>query len=85
MKNENDLSYYYGNNWKDQIEISDSAKSYVERIKFVAKESPELLVGHHYPRYIGDLSGGQILKKIAKKALNIEGNKGLDFYEFAMI
>ena len=82
---ENDLSYYYGNNWKNEIEISNSAKSYVERIKLVAKESPELLVGHHYTRYIGDLSGGQILKKIAKKALNIEGNKGLDFYEFAMI
>ena len=51
----------------------------------VAKESPELLVGHHYTRYIGDLSGGQILKKIAKKALNLEGDNGLRFYEFQMI
>ena len=82
---ENDLKFYYGNNWKNLIEISDSAKSYVDRIRFVAKESPELLVGHHYTRYIGDLSGGQILKKIAKKALNINGNEGLDFYEFSMI
>ena len=81
----NDLKFYYGNNWKNLIEISDSAKSYVDRIRFVAKESPELLVGHHYTRYIGDLSGGQILKKIAKKALNINGNEGLDFYEFSMI
>ena len=82
---ENDLKYYYGDNWIKQIQISDSAQSYVDRIRYVAKESPELLVGHHYTRYIGDLSGGQILKKIAKKALNIEGNQGLDFYEFSMI
>ena len=51
----------------------------------VAKNSPELLVGHHYTRYIGDLSGGQILKKIAKKALNLKGNNGLNFYEFKLI
>ena len=42
-------------------------------------------MGHHYTRYIGDLSGGQILKKIAKKALNLEGDNGLCFYEFQMI
>ena len=51
----------------------------------VAKESPELLVGHHYTRYIGDLSGGQILKKIAKKALDLKGDNGLNFYEFNLI
>ena len=80
-----DLKFYYGNNWSDQITISKSAQSYVNRIKLVAAESPELLVGHHYTRYIGDLSGGQILKKIAKKALNLEGDEGLSFYEFQLI
>jgi len=82
---EDDLSFYYGPNWKKEISISSSAKSYVERIRLVAKESPELLVAHHYTRYIGDLSGGQILKKIAKKALNLNDNKGLSFYDFDMI
>ena len=82
---ENDLKFYYGAKWKSQITISNSAKSYVNRIRLVAKESPELLVGHHYTRYIGDLSGGQILKKIAKKALDLNGNNGLNFYEFEMI
>ena len=82
---EKDLEFYYGNNWLDQIKISKSAQSYVNRIRLVAKESPELLVGHHYTRYIGDLSGGQILKKIAKKALNLRGDDGLNFYEFKLI
>jgi len=82
---ENDLRFYFGNNWKNEINISQSAKEYVERIREVAKDSPELLVGHHYTRYIGDLSGGQILKRIAKKALNLQGNDGLNFYEFELI
>ena len=82
---ENDLRFYYGDNWNNEINISESAQEYVNRIRLVAKESPELLVGHHYTRYIGDLSGGQILKKIAKKAMNLEGENGLCFYEFKLI
>jgi heme oxygenase len=54
----------------------------VERIHAVAQESPELLVGHHYTRYLGDLSGGQILKNIAQKAMNMDGDDGLRFYVF---
>ena len=82
---ENDLKFYFGDNWQNEITISKSAQEYVSRIRLVAKKSPELLVGHHYTRYIGDLSGGQILKKIAKKALNLDGNNGLNFYEFENI
>ena len=68
---EQDLTYYFGESWKEEIQPSPSAVAYVERIHAVAKESPELLVGHHYTRYLGDLSGGQILKNIAQKAMNM--------------
>ena len=71
---EQDLTYYFGDSWKDEIQPSPSAAAYVERIHAVAQESPELLVGHHYTRYLGDLSGGQILKNIAQKAMNMEGD-----------
>ena len=40
-----------------------------------------MLVGHHYTRYLGDLSGGQILKNIAQNAMGLTDG-GLDFYEF---
>ncbi|MGB1022584.1 MAG: heme oxygenase (biliverdin-producing), partial [Synechococcus sp.] len=79
---EQDLVYYFGAGWKDQIQPSPSAAAYVERIHTVAQESPELLVGHHYTRYLGDLSGGQILKNIAQKAMNMDGDDGLHFYVF---
>ncbi len=82
---EADLGFYFGSQWKDLVEPSLSAKAYVDRIRYVAKDSPELLVGHHYTRYIGDLSGGQILKKIAKNAMNLSDDQGLNFYEFTRI
>ena len=79
---EQDLAFYFGDNWREEIKPSPSAATYVERIHAVAKDSPELLVGHHYPRYMGDLSGGQILKNIAQKAMNMSGDDGLRFYVF---
>jgi heme oxygenase len=82
---EADLAYYFGSDWRGQIKPSPSAAAYVARIHQVAAEAPELLVGHHYTRYLGDLSGGQILKNIAQKAMNLGDSDGLHFYEFASI
>ena len=44
---EQDLTYYFGEGWKEQIQPSPSAAAYVERIHAVAKESPEVVVVHH--------------------------------------
>jgi len=82
---EQDLAFYYGSDWLQQIKATPAAQVYVERIRQIAKESPELLVGHHYTRYLGDLSGGQILKNIAQKAMNLGENDGLNFYSFPEI
>ena len=81
---ERDLRYYYGPIWRSLIKPSEACQRYVDRIHEVAKTEPELLIGHHYTRYLGDLSGGQILKGIAEKALNLNG-EGLYFYEFDKI
>ena len=43
------------------------------------------MIAHHYTRYIGDLSGGQILKGIAQKALQPKEGEGLHFYDFPRI
>tara|TARA_R100001443_G_C3340824_1_gene174425 strand:- start:670 stop:1326 length:657 start_codon:yes stop_codon:yes gene_type:complete len=77
-KLEQDLRYYYGVMWRDKIEPSQATKNYVKRIQNI---EPYLLVAHHYTRYMGDLSGGQILSNIAKNALNLT-TEGLKFYEF---
>jgi heme oxygenase len=79
---EKDLEYFYGENWQASISISDATQLYVDRINMISSEKPELLVAHAYTRYLGDLSGGQILKKIAQRAMNLSDGKGLSFYEF---
>lgn len=82
---EQDLFYYYGPNWREQIAPSASAQEYVARIQTVSNTAPELLVAHSYTRYLGDLSGGQILKKIAQTGMNLSEGEGTAFYEFKTI
>ncbi|MBR8829878.1 MAG: Heme oxygenase 1 [Chroococcopsis gigantea SAG 12.99] len=78
---EQDLYYYYGPNWRNEIKLSPAGAAYVNRIHEIGATAPELLVAHSYTRYLGDLSGGQILKKIAQNAMNLD-SEGTAFYEF---
>jgi len=82
---EQDLLYYYGANWRENVQLSSAGEAYVQRIRDVSNSQPELLVAHLYTRYLGDLSGGQILKKISQKAMNLTDGEGTAFYEFAEI
>jgi heme oxygenase len=82
---EEDLAYYYGLSWRDKIVPSEACNKYCSRINEIAASDPYLLIAHHYARYIGDLSGGQILKGIAVKALNQANGEGLRFYDFPTI
>ncbi|KAG9462809.1 hypothetical protein GDO78_023061, partial [Eleutherodactylus coqui] len=78
-----DVAYFYGEDWKDAIQCSDAAQAYVDRIRHLGRHNPELLVAHAYTRYMGDLSGGQVLKKVAQRALRLPSNgDGLQFYLF---
>jgi heme oxygenase len=79
---EQDLYFYYGANWKEEVQPSEATKSYVARIREVSNSEPELLIAHLYTRYLGDLSGGQILKGIAQNAMNLQDGQGTQFYEF---
>lgn len=79
---EQDLAYYYGPTWKEEVAPSPAGKEYVRRIREVSASEPELLVAQSYTRYLGDLSGGQILKKIAQTAMGLSDGKGTAFYEF---
>nr|YP_009395192.1 Heme oxygenase [Bryothamnion seaforthii]ARW63960.1 Heme oxygenase [Bryothamnion seaforthii] len=80
-----DLIYYYGENWDELVQPSSATQVYVNRIHKIGITNPELLVAHSYTRYIGDLSGGQILKKIAQNAMQLSDNLGTSFYDFDLI
>nr|YP_010198016.1 heme oxygenase [Gracilaria multipartita]UAD86432.1 heme oxygenase [Gracilaria multipartita] len=80
-----DLEYYYGPNWEKQVCPSLATRIYVNRIRDISINQPELLIAHAYTRYMGDLSGGQILKRIAQTAMNLSSNDGTAFYNFHSI
>lgn len=82
---EADLEFYYGSNWQGQVNPSKAAQAYISRIREVSATEPILLLAHAYTRYMGDLSGGQMLKKIAQAALGLQEHQGVNFYEFEQI
>lgn len=82
---EKDLAFYYGENWQEQILALESGKTYIARIQELAKTEPALLVAHAYVRYMGDLSGGQSLKKIVRSALSLPPDQGTGLHDFEQL
>ncbi|XP_072127869.1 heme oxygenase 1a [Mobula birostris] len=83
---EKDLEYFHGPEWRSHIKCPKATEKYVRRIQHVGREEPELLVAHAYIRYLGDLSGGQVLKKVAEKALQLPSTgEGSAFFTFDRI
>ncbi|XP_016328954.1 heme oxygenase 2-like [Sinocyclocheilus anshuiensis] len=78
-----DLQYFYSEGWQNQISVSPATQRYVERIQQIGQDEPALLVAHAYTRYMGDLSGGQVLRKVAQRAMKLPPTgEGLNFYQF---
>jgi heme oxygenase (biliverdin-producing, ferredoxin) len=82
---EKDLNYFIGPHWPSVVKPSPACQVYVNRIQEVVEKDPVLLIAHAYTRYIGDLSGGQILKNIARRALGLPPGEGTAFYDFEQI
>ncbi|KAG1299103.1 hypothetical protein G6F66_001111 [Rhizopus arrhizus] len=91
---ERDLAFFYGEDrvasLTDPETMTPAVKGYVKAMKDACRINPALLVAHSYSRYLGDLSGGQILaKRLKKHILKYEENdsswdstEGLNFYYF---
>ena len=88
-----DLIYFYGDNWNSKIKPLPATIDYMNRLQNVADNDPILLLSHAYTRYLGDLSGGRVLQRVARKALQLKDKtmkngvvlSGLDFYDFQHI
>ena len=63
--------------------ISEATQDYIDRLEYLSKEKPLLLLSHAYTRYLGDLSGGKVLARVARRALDLsKDDAGLAFYHF---
>ncbi len=83
-----DLTELHGPDWADDLPTAAAASRYALHLRDVAAHQPQLLVAHAYVRYLGDLSGGQILRRIVMQALGLHGasgtlaTPGTRFYDF---
>lgn len=82
---EADLEALAGPDWANELSVTPATEAYAARIREVCFGWPGGFVAHHYVRYLGDLSGGQILRRILRRTLGIEDDRGLSFYVFDQI
>lgn len=82
---EEDLAFLLGPAWRDQIEPVPATQAYADRIREVAAEGwlPGI-VAHHYTRYLGDLSGGQMIAKLVARQHGFD-RLGVAFYDFSAL
>ncbi|MET0887080.1 MAG: biliverdin-producing heme oxygenase [Mycetocola sp.] len=81
---EADLRFLLGENWRESISPLPTTAAYVARIREVAATWPGGFVAHHYTRYLGDLSGGQVIRTIMQRQFGFDTN-GVGFYLFGDI
>jgi heme oxygenase len=61
-------------------ELPESMR-YVDAIRQASEGTGVRLIAHAYARYLGDLSGGQILRKLIQRSLGLPP-EALTFYDF---
>jgi heme oxygenase len=76
-----DLEFLLGPQWEDQISPNAATRKYCDRLGTVARRWPGGFVAHHYTRYLGDISGGQVIRAKLRTHHGITG-AGAKFYVF---
>lgn len=68
----------------EDVPVLAATQRYADRISAAATTS-EGLLAHHYIRYLGDLSGGQVIGRRMARTYGFEGETATEFYRFPEI
>ena len=79
-----DLEHLLGPAWSKHVSPSPATRTYVARIEQMI-DHPEGFVAHHYTRYMGDVSGGQFIRRVAAKTYGFTDGAGVAFYDFGSL
>lgn len=83
---ERDLAHLRGPGWRTGVSALPATEAYAERVRECAERWPAGYIAHHYTRYLGDLSGGQIIRDRAERTWGFEKKgDGVRFYVFEEI
>jgi heme oxygenase len=79
---ERDLEFLLGADWRAQITPQPATVAYADRIREIGAEGWAAgFIAHHYTRYLGDLSGGQMIARRVSTQHGFDG-PGAEFYDF---
>ena len=76
---EQDLEHLFGADWTAKITVLPATARYVARLDEI--DSLPRYAAHAYTRYLGDLSGGQIIRTMLQRHYGL-GDAGVSFYRF---
>ncbi|MFF7140226.1 heme oxygenase (biliverdin-producing) [Streptomyces nodosus] len=80
---EQDLAHLRGPDWRSGLTALPATQAYAARVRECAEQWPAGYVAHHYTRYLGDLSGGQIIRDRAERTWGFaKKGEGVRFYVF---
>jgi heme oxygenase (biliverdin-producing, ferredoxin) len=79
---EADLTALLGADWAERISPTAETTAYCERLSATCFDWPGGYVAHHYVRYMGDLSGGQVIRRIVERTYDLDDHAGTGFYVF---
>lgn len=84
-KIEADLTELIGPDWREGLAVGPAAQRYADYLERLAVTADVIgLLAHHYTRYLGDLSGGQIISRMLQRHYGV-GEDGVNFYDFTGI
>ncbi len=76
-----DLGRLAGPNWREDLPLVAPAADYAAHLATLAATHPPLLLAHVYARYLGDLSGGRILRRLVRERFDVP-REALAYFDF---
>ena len=64
------------------VPVTPASVAYAARVEEVARTSAPAFVAHHYTRYLGDLSGGQVIRAALARSLGVADGSGASYLSF---
>lgn len=82
---EADLGVLHGPGWRGRLEMLPATAAYVRHLEGLRREDGLRVLAHHYVRYLGDVSGGQVIASLICRHYGPVVQRAVSFYDFSAI
>lgn len=79
---EGDLDSLAGPQWRRELALLPAARAYAGHLDAIAAVAPVRLAAHAYTRYLGDLAGGRILRRLVATRFGL-APEFLTYFDYA--